>query len=305
MLKRINLRQIEAFKAVVENGTVSRGAEMMNISQPAMSQLIGHMELDSGLKLFDRVRGRLVPTERAMRLYDEISRIFAGVRQVENAIEGIKREEQGRLAIGIIPALASSFVPNAIPSFLKAGGDVFCSLHQMSSQWILEWLIAKKLDVGLIVAGFDHPYVALEPLLEHPLVCIMPKGHPLAAKSHIEPQDLDKIPFVSLHVDTHVGRRIADMFETYRIKPQTVMVANVAPSVCECVAAGLGVSLAHPLSVSGREHLLTVRRFEPEIRYGFQLGRSADSRNGQLIDLFAQELRDAALKVSQSMQNDI
>ena len=50
----------------------------------------------------------------------------------------------------------------------------------MSSQWILDWLIARKLDIGLIGFGFDNPYITLEPLLEHPLVCIMPTEHPLA-----------------------------------------------------------------------------------------------------------------------------
>src|SRR4051812_8483162 len=62
MRRHLNLRQIEAFRAVIENGTVSRAAEMLHISQPAMSKLIAHLEADTGLKLFDRVKGRLAPT---------------------------------------------------------------------------------------------------------------------------------------------------------------------------------------------------------------------------------------------------
>lgn len=80
MVRRLNLRQVEAFKAVIEYGTVSRAAEMMNVSQPAMSKLIAHLEEDTALRLFDRVKGRLVATRRGMRLYEEIDRIFAGVR---------------------------------------------------------------------------------------------------------------------------------------------------------------------------------------------------------------------------------
>jgi DNA-binding transcriptional LysR family regulator len=70
-VRQLNLRQVEAFKAVIEYGTVSRAAEMMNVSQPAMSKLIAHLEEDTGLRLFDRVKGRLVPTRRGMRLYEE------------------------------------------------------------------------------------------------------------------------------------------------------------------------------------------------------------------------------------------
>ena len=300
MPRQLNLRQIEAFKALIEHGTVSRGAEMMNISQPAMSQLIGHLEEDAGLRLFDRVKGRLVPTERGMRLYEEIGRIFAGVRQVENAVEAIRREEQGSLTVGVMPALASSFIPRAIPAFLEKRGDVFCSIQQMSSQWILDRLIARKLDIGLIGFGFDNPYITLEPLLEHPLVCIMPTEHPLAAKSVIEPQDLHEVPFVTLHPDTYLGRRVEAVFEQYVVKPRNVLMANVAPTLCECVAVGLGVSLIHPLSVSDQKRL-TVRRFEPEIMYNYQLGYGVASRNIELVNSFAHELRDAAKTISEAL----
>ena len=298
MTRPVNLRQIEAFKAIIESGTVSGGAALLNISQPAMSQLISHLEFDSGLRLFDRVKGRLVPTGRGMRLYEEVSRIFAGVRQVQNAVEAIRREEQGTLTIGVMPALASSLIPRTLPAFLSSGGDVFCTVQQLSSQRILDWLIARKLDVGLVSAGFDNPYVILEPLMEHPLVCVMPRDHVLAAKSLIEPPDLHDIPFVTLHPDTRVGRIVAEMFEAQGVTMRTVAVANVAPTLVECVAAGLGVSLVHPLAISGREQSVVVRRFAPEIMYNYQLGRIADNRNARLVDAFAEELRRTATQFS-------
>jgi DNA-binding transcriptional LysR family regulator len=137
--------------------------------------------------------------------------------------------------------------------------------------------------------------------MEQPLVCIMPLDHPLAAKSRIKPRDLDQIPFVSFHPDAHVGHLVAGMFEAYNVEAQIVLVANVAPTVCEFVAAGLGVSLVYPLMVSGLEHRLAVRRFEPEILYKFQLCRSLDSRNAQFVEAFAQEVRATASQISNSM----
>ncbi|MDB5365323.1 MAG: transcriptional regulator, LysR family [Rhodospirillales bacterium] len=301
MPRQLNLRQIEAFKAVLENGTVSRAAELLNISQPAMSKLIAHLESDTGLQLFDRVKGRLAPTEHAMRLYSEIDRIFAGIRQVENAVDAIRREAQGRLSIGVFPALAGSFIQRATTGFLKHRSNVFCSVYSLSSQWVVDWLVTRKLDVGLVGSSVDNPYVTLEPLMEHPLVCIMPPDHPLAAKSLIEPQDLDQIPFVSFHPDSYIARRVDAMFEACKVRAQTVLVANITPTLCEFVAAGLGVSLVHPLTASGLEGRLAVRRFEPEIPFNFQLCRSADSRNAQLVEAFAHELRSVAEQISRSM----
>ena len=300
MPRQLNLRQIEAFKAVIEYGTVSRAAEMLNISQPAMSKLIAHLEADSGLRLFDRLKGRLAPTENGMRLHEEVGRIFAGVRQVENAVEAIRREEQGRLAIGVMPALAGSFIQRATTGFLKERRNVFCSVQSLTSVWIVDWLISRKLDVGLVNSDMSNPYVTLEPLMEHPLVCIMPLDHPLTAKSHVQPEDLDQVPFVSFTPDAE-NHRVQDMFEAYHLKPQIVLIANVVPTICEFVAAGLGVSLVHPLTVGILEGRLAVRRFEPEIPHHFQLCRSVDSKNAQLVDAFAQELRVSAAQVSRAV----
>lgn len=301
MPRQLNLRQIEAFKSVVENGTVSRAAQILNISQPAMSKLISHLEFDTGLRLFDRVKNRLAPTEHGMRLYEEVGRIFAGIRQVENAVEAIRREEQGRLAIGVLPALANTFIQRATTGFLKERRNIFCSVQSLSSQWVVDWLIAKKLDVGLVSARMDNPYVTLEPLMEQPLACIMPPDHPLAAKSLIEPQDLDRMAFVAFDPDIYVSHLVADMFATYRIEPDIALVANSAPTVCEFVAEGLGVSLVHPLMVSGLESRLAVRRFEPEIPYNFQLCYNSDSRNARIVNAFVQELREKAAQISESL----
>lgn len=301
MPRQLNLRQIEAFKAVVENGTVSRAAQLLNVSQPAMSKLIAHLEFDTGLRLFDRVKGRLAPTEHGMRLYAEVGRIFSGVRQIENAVDAIRREEQGRLAIGVLPALATSFIQRVTTTFLKDRRGVYCSVQSLSSQWVIDWLIARKLDVGLVSARIDNPYVTLEPLLEQPLACIMPLDHPLSEKSVIEPEDLHLLPFIAFDSDIYVSHLVAEMLERYAIRPQVVLAANHALTVCEFVAGGLGVSLVHPLMISGLEHRLAVRPFAAEILYSFQLCRSADSRNAHIVEAFVEELRQKATEISSAM----
>jgi DNA-binding transcriptional LysR family regulator len=305
MPRHLNLRQIEAFKAVIENGSISSAAEIVHISQPAMSKLIAHFEADTGLKLFDRLKGRLAPTACGMRLYKEIDRIFAGVRQVENAAEAIRREERGQLMVGVMPALSGSFIQRALTGFLKDRRNMFCSVQSLGSLWIVDWLVARKLDVGLVSARIENPYVTLEPLLEHPLVCIMPLDHPLAAKSQIEPQDLNQVPFVAFNPEGEIGHRVEGMLETYGVKVQIVILTNAAPALCGFVAAGLGVSLIHPLMLSGMEHRLAVRRFAPEVLFNFfQLCRSADTRNAELVEAFAQEVRATAAQISHSMLNE-
>jgi DNA-binding transcriptional LysR family regulator len=303
MPRQINLRQVEAFKAVIENGTVSRAAAILNISQPAASKLIAHLEDDTGLKLFDRVKGRLAPTERGMRLYEEIDRIFDGIRQVENAIDTIRREQEGQLLIGVMPALSGSFIQEATAGFLKDRPGVFCSIQSRSSQWIADWLVTRKLDVGLISSRIDNPYIVTESLMEHPLVCIMARDHELARKRVIKPKNLDGAPFISFDPESYTGQRIAPVLEEHHVHANVVLVANVSPTLCEFVAAGLGVSLVHPLMVSGMQDRLAVRRFEPAIQLDFQLCRPRDSRNADLVDAFVQGARATAKRISSDLLN--
>lgn len=303
-MRQVDLRQIEAFKAIIEHGTMSKAAVIVNISQPGMSKLIAHLEMDTGLKLFDRVKGRLAPTANAMRLYAEIDRIFAGVRQVENAIEAIRREEQDRISVGVMPALSGDFIERATMAFLKDRGDVFCSIQSLGSQWIVEGIVTRKLDVGLIETGWDNPYLNIETLMEHSLVCVMPLGHPLAEKRLIEPQHLDECTFVALNPDSHAGHQVEEMFESHGVRPKTKLIANIAPTLCQFVAAGLGVSLVHPLVASGLQHRLAVRRFEPRIMCNFQLCRSVDSRNARLVSAFTEQLRNTAAEISEAMLKD-
>jgi DNA-binding transcriptional LysR family regulator len=299
--RHVNLRQIEAFKALMEHGTVSRAAQMMNVSQPAMSKAIANLEFDTGLSLFDRKTGRLAPTANATRLFEKVERIFAGVRQVEDAIEAIRREEQGQLTVGVMPAFAGSLIQRVTMDFLEQRSEVFCSVQSLGSHAIIDWLVNRKLDIGLVEQGFANPYLTFEPVMEHPLVCIMPLGHVLSDKETIQPQDFEGRPIVALNPDSFAGMQVQSMFDGCGVRPEVVLIANLATTLCEFVSAGLGLGLVHPLVVSGLEDRLVVRRFEPEIMINFQLCRSLESSNARLIERFAQQLKSTAEQISASM----
>jgi len=292
--RELTLRQIEGFKAVVETGTISNAASKMNISQPAMSKLIAHLEADAGISLFDRAKRRLTLTAQGLRFYEEIDRIFAGVRQVQKVADAIRREEQGQLSIGVMPAISGTYMQRAVSNFLKVRPKVFCSVQSHSSDHISDWLATRRLDVGLVNGRIENRYIVTETLAEHPLVCITPLGHPLAMRDCIRPEDLNGQRFVGFNSDTYSGRLITTMLEVNKVEIETVLVANLASVVCEFVAAGQGVALIHPLYVCGFERRLTIRPFLPETLHHLQICRSRESRNGELVQAFFEVARKTA-----------
>jgi DNA-binding transcriptional LysR family regulator len=177
---------------------------------------------------------------------------------------------------------------------------VFCAVQANSSQWIVDSVIARKLDIGLVTDGIHNPYALFEPLMPLPMVCVMPPGNPLADKEVISPRDLDGVAFVGFPPDSNIGNQISAMLESHGVRQEIVVVANWVMTVCEFVAAGVGVSLMHPLFAKEAQDRVTVRPFEPEIFETFRFCRSVESRNADIVDAFAQELRTTATDVLSS-----
>ncbi|MGI4795702.1 MAG: LysR substrate-binding domain-containing protein [Janthinobacterium lividum] len=303
MRRRVNLRQIEVFKAVIEHGTVTSAAAVLSVSQPALSKSLAQLEADTQLALFDRLKGRLAPTEQGMRFYSEIDRIFGGLQQIENAVDALHRHSRGQLSIGVMPALSGAFVQRVVTAFLQAHPGIYCCIEARSSEWIMESLVRRKLDVGVLSSRMDNPYVESGVLMEHAVVCIMPVGHRLAAQQVISPADLAGLPFVSFGPETAIGQRIVAVLTAHGVSPNIAVVTNIARTVCEFVAAGTGVSLVHPLMVSDY-HRLVIRPFEPETTLGFLLSQVRDSRNSRLVESFMTVARAIAGDMLRETQVD-
>jgi DNA-binding transcriptional LysR family regulator len=298
MKKSLNLRQVEAFKAVIEQGTVNRAAEVLFVSQPAVSKLLMKLEEDTGLALFERVKGKLAPTPHGMRLYEEIDRIFVGLHQLEDAVDSIRRDEQRQLYIGVMPALSGSFVRRVTMDFIKTHPGVHVSIHTRSSQFLADWLVARQIDVALVSNAVENPYIDREPMLSSPLFCALPLNHALTQKRVIRARDLDNVPFITFESVSLTDKLVKQVFSAAGARLNPVLNAVTASTVCEFVAAGLGVSLVHPLFAEWVGKRIVLRRFDPEIVSTFQLCRMRAARNASLAEAFVDVARRVAQQVS-------
>lgn len=297
-MRNPSLRQLEALMAVVEAGTVSRAAEILRISQPAASKLIQDLEADTGLQLFERDSGRLVPTGRGMRLYEEVERIFGGVHQLARAVDAIRREEHGHLVVGTMPALSGPYITRVLSIFRARHPDVFVSVEARSSQFLTEAVLLRRLDVVMVISGLEHPSVIGETLTSPPAVAILPRGHRLSGKIEITPADFDGEPFISFSPSSLMRRKVDTAFETLGFRPKIVIEATTAPNVAEFVAAGFGVSIGDPFSMEVVADRVTVLPFKPEIRFDYEIIRPVRARNSNLVADFVAAAHAAAQTTS-------
>src|SRR5688500_16567981 len=147
---KITLRHIEAFKAVVETGSMRRAAEVLFISQPAVSKLIGAFERAVGFAAFERIRGRLSPTIEGQLIYREVERAFVGLVQIENVASEIRSRTRGRLFVGAIPALSAGLLQSAIQRFLRDRPNVQVHVETLNAQRLIEVVASGRADVAFM-----------------------------------------------------------------------------------------------------------------------------------------------------------
>lgn len=289
MRRPLTLRQIDIFRATIETGTVSRAAEMLNISQPAASKLLSNLEQDANLTLFQRVKGRLIPTAVAMQLYEEVEKVFVGIGQIEQVIDAMQRRAQERLTIGVIPAL-SQFMAQAVVRFARRHPKVVVSIEERGTQFVAEWILNRRVDIGMMSEKIDVPHVRTQTLIRRELVCAIPKGHPLAARAEVMIEDLRDEPIIGYTTRSQTERAMMALFAGAGIEPNVVIEATSMPLICQFVAGGVGLGVVHPLGVGAIRDELVLRPLKPTSRVGYQLCWSADNRNMRLIEAFSEDV---------------
>lgn len=273
----INHRQLEAFNALVAMGTTVKAAELLGVSQPAVSRLIKQLESQTKLQLFDRDGGRMRPTREGQAFHREVDRAFLSLRKLELVAHEIRSYDNGQLRVGALPAIGFSFIPQVVAAFAEANPNTLVKMETTSSSTIRDVVAGGQFDMGFVADEIDISGVLAERFAAPPVVCIMPNGHPLAAKSVVSPQDLQGEPFVSLSQVDRTRRRLDAIFETLDVQRRIVIETHFALSICQLVARGLGLGLINPYSLGSIPvNQLVVRAFAPRVHFNTMMIYPAD-----------------------------
>lgn len=290
----LNPRQIEAFRAVMLTGGITAAAELLNISQPAVSRLIADLQYTLKLTLFERRGARIAPTVEALSLYQEVERSFVGLERIEQAARDLQERRAGILRIGAMPALAIGFLPRFVARFLEQRPRVDMSLWGSGSTVILDWVAAGQCELGFVQTPVEHTTVLTEKLPPIPVVAIVPSDHPLAERSHLTPQDFAGEDFISLGPSTLLRYRIDAVFADHGVKRTMHVETQLTMIACAMVASGVGVSIVDPFTAeeyAGRG--IAIRPFEPTITFEMAVLRSAQRSLSTLAQDFLEGFRSA------------
>jgi DNA-binding transcriptional LysR family regulator len=297
----MDLKLFEAFRAVLEEGTMVRAAGRLRLSQPTVSKSIDALERSVGCVLFRREGRRLAPTPEALALYAEVSRAMQAVDHLPGIARALRLPTHGTLGIGANPTLSSGFIQRLIRIFVAEYPGVTIRLQCDTGRNLIQAKLAGSLDVFFSTRSDREGLtrvatVATTPLATGRMVCVLPAGHALAARSVIEARDLDGAPFIALVTAPEAREMLDRMFAAAGVAPAIVAEASTAPAACHLAAAGLGATLVGSLTAwtisAADTPAMAIRPFLPDMRYTIEYTTSSAAEKSPLASAFVRIARE-------------
>lgn len=284
----MKFRQIEAFRAVMTHGSVTRAAESLYVTQPAVSRLIADLERELGIPLFHRDRGRLHATPEAQLLFQEADFAFSGMERLREAALVVRGLHRGRVRMVAETAYAEGVVPRLAAAFHAEHRDVHLELDIGPSARIAEWIAIAWYDLGLVVLPVGQNGVQTRFLRRQRAVCALPRAHRLARRAEVRVEDLAGERFISLVSGSPFRTFVDQAFSVAGVERDIRVEVRTQQALGAFVAAGHGVTLLDPwIAEEIGDRRIVVRPFEPAIAWDLGLIQPSSRPPSLLAESFA------------------
>ncbi|MBW0368380.1 LysR family transcriptional regulator (plasmid) [Ensifer adhaerens] len=287
----MNLRDIDVFNAIMTTRGAGAAANLLDTSQPAVSRSLAKLEAELGFRLFDRIRGRLVPTREGELFHAEVRANLVGLDRLKQRAAQIKEVGTGTIRVASLSALGHGLVPRAIVAFARKHPQVRISYQVRTSNIVRDLVASGSFDIGLAADEVDTSGVLHSVFTTPRAVCVMPKDHRLARKSMITPSDLADEPFLALSPEDTVRLAMDKIFAEHNVRPRIRIETPYGLTIAILAAKGMGVGLVNPSVIADRMIAgIAARPFDPAVHFRALILRPPDGINSTLITDFTAEL---------------
>jgi len=294
MIHRLNLKQLDAFRAVMIAGSTADAAQLLNISQPAVSRALQNFEASVEYPLFERRNGRLFPTPEAERLFLELDKLYSSFDHITNVMKRIQPASDGHISIVASTPTAQRFLPEAFAAFQERRPNVSISLRIVVKRETRKCLESQEFDLAILSLPVDYPTANVRHLVSVDGVAILPEAHPLAARETIHAADFEREKFISIVPDTVLRARVDGAFKSHGIeRTRMFLETQSGASICQMVRAGMGVSVIDPFNAQAFGDVgLAIRPFSPRVRFDYGMVFPLNARTTPLALEFSELLSE-------------
>ncbi len=234
---------LECFRLVGRHQHISRAADQLGTSQPAVSRSIARLESKLGVRLFERVGRSVVLTKKGRSFLQVIDRAHGEIEEAEGHLFGQSEDASRIVALGFLRTLGTKFVPQVLRRFKEQYAEIDFSFSQNNTTAIEEALEKGDLDLIFTAVPPSRPSLAWERLFDQELVLIAKRTHRLAGKKTVRLRNLSHEPFVTFKRG-HVVRTLTErLCSEAGFVPTISFEGDDSSSIPGFVAAGFGIAI--------------------------------------------------------------
>ncbi|QHC36699.1 LysR family transcriptional regulator [Komagataeibacter xylinus] len=265
-----DLRQLEAFCAVMATGSMTGGARLVGRSQSMVTRMVQDLEAGLGFTLFHRNGPRITPTEQALRFQPEALALLGGVQRLRENVHAIAHDVENSLHLCAIPALAAGLLPMALGRLPQGNLPREVHVRSVPADEVVRAVGRRDATFGLVSFPFNHPGVTLQWIGMAPCVAVMRADDPLAAHARISLHDLAESRLLTLANPFRIRNTIERAFAQMGWTPATIMDANMATVLMGLARAGLGVGIVDPVTAGAfQQPDLAIRPLDVNLPFFF------------------------------------
>ncbi|HEY0387176.1 MAG TPA: LysR family transcriptional regulator [Gaiellales bacterium] len=256
----MDLRQLRTLTEVAERGSFSAAAEALGISQPAVSQQIRALERGAGGRLLDRSGRGVALTERGELVLRHARRMLALSEEFRRDLDEGGDELSGALVVGSSTGLGEHVLPLLLGGFRQEHPGVTVSLRIEATSTVIDRVLARELELGVVGASRPHRALVYEPFLHDRVILAVPGGHRFAGRT-VELAELVREPLILMQSGAGVRTVIEEELRRAGVRPRELNVAmemGLQESAKAAVEAGYGVSFLSQLAVERELRLGTL-----------------------------------------------
>jgi LysR family transcriptional regulator, low CO2-responsive transcriptional regulator len=262
-LIQATLHQLKVFETVARNGSFTRAAEELLITQPTVSSQVKQLTKAVGLPLFEQIGKSLYLTDAGKELLVTCQGIFEQLNNFEIKIADLKGTKQGQLKLAVITT-AKYFIPRLLGSFCQNYPGIDVALKVVNHHEIQQRMLDNKDDLYIVSNPNRDIDLKSQAFLNNPLVVVARKDHPLAMKSNINLQELNEQPFIMREQGSGTREAIVQLFSKYDISVKVKLELGSNEAIKQAISGGLGMSILseHCLISERANGELTILDFE-------------------------------------------
>lgn len=264
----MRLRHIEVFHAVYNCGSITGAAKLLNVSQPSISKVLAHAEQQLGFPLFDRHKGKIMPTREAERLIDHVNHAYRNINELRRVSKNLGSAESGVIRIAVIPALGIDIIPAAIASYLEQHPDTMFEIETLHQHQVVRALRELRIDFGIVFNPPTAQGIKIDHLATAEFVALSNDTSGPGHQSKMNLDELDGKRFVNLNTRSPLGQLLETRFESSNIKLRSVANVETYQMAKALVAYGAGMALIDEITARSTGHDSVIARYlEPPMQF--------------------------------------